>query len=83
VDVRRPGEWQSGHIAQAVLLPLNELEARAEALDRERPVVAMCAGGYRSAIATSVLERLGFRKITNVVGGMAAWNAAKLEVSTQ
>ena len=43
----------------------------------------MCAGGYRSAIATSVLERLGFRKITNVVGGMAAWNAAKLEVSTQ
>jgi glyoxylase-like metal-dependent hydrolase (beta-lactamase superfamily II)/rhodanese-related sulfurtransferase len=83
VDVRRPGEWQGGHIAQAVLLPLHELEARAEALDREKPVVALCAGGYRSAIATSVLERLGFRKITNVVGGMAAWNAAKLEVSTQ
>ncbi|HVQ54942.1 MAG TPA: MBL fold metallo-hydrolase [Thermoanaerobaculia bacterium] len=83
VDVRRPGEWQSGHIAQAVSLPLHELEARAEMLDRERPVAAMCAGGYRSAIATSVLERLGFRKVTNVVGGMAAWNAAKLEVSTQ
>ncbi len=83
VDVRRPGEWETGHIAQAVSLPLHELEARAGALDRERPVAAMCAGGYRSAIATSVLERLGFRRVTNVVGGMAAWNAAKLEVSTQ
>jgi hydroxyacylglutathione hydrolase len=83
VDVRRPGEWQTGHIAEAVSAPLHELEARAEVLDRERPIAAMCAGGYRSAIATSMLERLGFRKITNVVGGMAAWNAAKFEVSTQ
>lgn len=83
VDVRRPAEWQTGHIAQAVSAPLHELEARAEGLDRARPIAAMCAGGYRSAIATSMLERLGFRKITNVVGGMAAWNAAKLEVSTQ
>lgn len=83
VDVRRPGEWQTGHIADAVSVPLHELEERAESLDRERPIAAMCAGGYRSAIATSVLERLGFRKVTNVVGGMAAWNAAKLDVSTQ
>ncbi len=83
VDVRRPGEWETGHIAQAVSAPLHELEARAESFDRERPVAAMCAGGYRSAIATSMLERLGFRKVTNVVGGMAAWNAAKLKVSTQ
>ena len=83
VDVRRPGEWQGGHIAQAISVPLHELEARAEILDRERPIAAMCAGGYRSAIATSMLERLGFQKVTNVVGGMAAWNAAKLEVSTQ
>ena len=83
VDVRRPGEWQTGHIAQALSMPLHELAVRTEALDRERPIAAMCAGGYRSAIATSVLERLGFRKITNVVGGMAAWNAAKFEVSQQ
>jgi glyoxylase-like metal-dependent hydrolase (beta-lactamase superfamily II) len=83
VDVRRPAEWQTGHIARAVSAPLHELETRAEALDRDRPVAAMCAGGYRSAIATSMLERLGFRKITNVVGGMAAWNAAKLDVTTQ
>ena len=83
VDVRRPGEWQTGHIAEAVSVPLHELAARAEGFDRDTPVAAMCAGGYRSAIATSVLERLGFRKVTNVVGGMAAWNAAKLQVTTQ
>ncbi len=83
VDVRRPGEWQTGHIAQAVSLPLHELAARAGVLDRDRPIAAMCAGGYRSAIAASVLERLGFRRVTNVVGGMAAWSAAKFEVSTQ
>ena len=83
LDVRRPGEWQAGHIAQAVSMPLHELAERAAALDRERPVAAMCAGGYRSSIATSVLERLGFRKIVNIVGGMAAWNAARYEISKQ
>jgi hydroxyacylglutathione hydrolase len=83
VDVRRPGEWQAGHIAQAVSIPLHELAARAAGLDRDRPMSTMCAGGYRSSIATSVLERLGFHKITNVVGGMAAWDAARLNVTSQ
>ena len=83
VDVRRPAEWQAGHIAQAVSMPLHELAERAASLDRDRPVAAICAGGYRSSIATSVLERLGFRKVINVVGGMAAWNAAKYEVGTR
>jgi hydroxyacylglutathione hydrolase len=80
LDVRRPGEWSAGHIAGAVHLPLHELEKRAASLDRERPVAIICASGYRSSIATSVLERLGFRGFANVVGGMNAWNAAKYEV---
>ena len=79
VDVRRPGEWSSGHIAQARHVPLHELAARLQELDSTRPVTAICAGGYRSSMATSVLERKGFRGITNVVGGMSAWNAAHLE----
>ena len=53
VDVRRPAEWQTGHIPQAGRVPLHELSARAGSLDRERPVAAICAGGYRSSIATS------------------------------
>jgi glyoxylase-like metal-dependent hydrolase (beta-lactamase superfamily II)/rhodanese-related sulfurtransferase len=79
VDVRRPGEWNTGHIANANHIPLHELSARASELDSSRPVTAICAGGYRSSMATSVLENKGFRGITNVVGGMSAWNAAHLE----
>jgi rhodanese-related sulfurtransferase len=41
----------------------------------------VCAGGFRSSIGTSVLEREGFTKVTNVVGGMGAWRTANLEVS--
>ena len=73
VDVRRPPEWQSGHIADAAHVPLNELPQRAGELDRDGPLALVCAGGYRSSIATSLLERRGFRRIANVVGGMAAW----------
>jgi hydroxyacylglutathione hydrolase len=80
VDVRRPSEWQTGHIGRAVSMPLHRLAELSASLDRGRPVAAICAGGYRSSIATSVLERLGFEKVINVVGGMAAWRGAKFEV---
>jgi len=79
VDVRRPMEWKAGHIPEARHLPLNDLPTRASELDRSAPVTAICAGGYRSSIATSLLEQQGFRKITNVVGGMSAWESAKLQ----
>ena len=82
VDVRRPPEWKDGHIRQAAWMPLDRLSELAKTLDTKRPVAAICAGGYRSSIATSVLERIGFQKITNVVGGMAAWTGAKHETVT-
>ena len=80
VDVRRPPEWNGGHIAGALAMPLHQLAELAPALDRTRPFAAICAGGYRSSIATSVLERLGFLRVINVVGGMGAWAAAKYEM---
>lgn len=80
LDVRRPGEWTSGHIKQAVHIPLNKLRENAGHLDPEKPITAICAGGYRSSAATSVLEQQGFLQITNVVGGMNAWTKANLEV---
>jgi glyoxylase-like metal-dependent hydrolase (beta-lactamase superfamily II)/rhodanese-related sulfurtransferase len=83
IDVRRPMEWQSGHIAEARHVPLNELPSRAGEIEKAEPLALVCAGGYRSSIATSVLERQGFRRLTNVVGGMTAWGTAGLEtVST-
>jgi hydroxyacylglutathione hydrolase len=83
LDVRRPAEWEEGHIAQARHLPLNELPSGVPGLAKERAVTAICAGGYRSSIATSLLEQQGFSHITNVVGGMAAWNNAKLQTVAQ
>ena len=81
VDVRRPGEWQAGHIPNALNLPLNTLADDAAALPKGQPLAVICAGGFRSSIATSILEQQGFTKVTNVVGGMAAWQNANLEVA--
>jgi glyoxylase-like metal-dependent hydrolase (beta-lactamase superfamily II)/3-mercaptopyruvate sulfurtransferase SseA len=73
LDVRRPLEWQAGHIPAAIHIPLHELSQKGDTLDKEARVAVICAGGYRSSIATSVLERLGFKQVTNVIGGMAAY----------
>ena len=81
LDVRRPLEFQAGHVPGAVHLPLHELEKKAPSLDRNKPVAIICASGYRSSIATSVLERLGFHRFSNVVGGMNAWYAARYDTA--
>jgi len=82
VDVRRPAEWRAGHIPGAVHIPLNHLEERGASIDRDRSYAIVCAGGYRSSIAAGILERLGFRRVTNVVGGMSAWTSAELPLDT-
>jgi hydroxyacylglutathione hydrolase len=84
LDVRRPGEVETGRISGSRTIPLHELASagtRLDVFDRTAPLAAICAGGYRSAIATSVLERAGFLRVANVVGGMAAWTGAGLETS--
>jgi hydroxyacylglutathione hydrolase len=81
LDVRRPGEWTAGHIAEARHLPLHELASRACELEKNRPASLICASGYRSSIATSLLEQAGFKHVTNVVGGMNAWSSARLKTS--
>jgi hydroxyacylglutathione hydrolase len=79
LDVRRSAEVDSGRIEGSVSFPLARLASRAEeldGLDRCGALAAICAGAYRSSIATSLLERHGFTRIANVVGGMAAWTGA-------
>jgi rhodanese-related sulfurtransferase/glyoxylase-like metal-dependent hydrolase (beta-lactamase superfamily II) len=83
LDVRRPGEWQGGHIPGARHLPLDKLPALAETLTKNQPLAVICAGGFRSSIATSLLEQRGFDRITNVIGGMGAWKAGGLETVAQ
>jgi len=82
LDVRRPGEFASGHVPGALSAPLHELAKRASSLDKTRPIAVICASGYRSSTATSLLERLGFPRATNVVGGMNAWNASGYDTTT-
>jgi hydroxyacylglutathione hydrolase len=76
VDVRRSGEFASGHVPGAVHLPLDRLETALSGLDAKKPTVAICAGGYRSSIGAALLRRAGFTDVYNVVGGTSAWLAA-------
>src|SRR5262249_18280674 len=55
LDVRRPPEWQSGHIQQAIHHPLNHLQETAEKLNKDAATAIICAGGFRSSIASSIL----------------------------
>ena len=82
VDVRRPGEYAAGHVPGAESRPLDRLEQDIDGLDASRPTAVICAGGYRSSAATSLLRRRGFRDLANVVGGTGAWVAAGYEVET-
>ncbi|MFN2492685.1 MAG: rhodanese-like domain-containing protein [Pyrinomonadaceae bacterium] len=75
VDVRRPAEYQSGHVPRAVHLPLSHLTRTTSTvtLEPSKPTAVICAGGYRSSAATSILERQGFSDLLNVTGGTTAW----------
>jgi len=81
IDVRRPVEWDSGHIASATSMPLNHLSESARSLNPDAKIAVLCAGGYRSSAACSVLEQSGFRNLSNVVGGMTAWKNARLSTA--
>ena len=82
LDVRAPGEREQKRIGGSVSMPLNHLGERLSELPADRPILVYCAGGYRSAIAASLLERHGFRQVSEIAGGIAAWEAAKLPMET-
>ncbi len=81
LDVRRTPEWKSFHAEGAIHIPLAQLAARASELDSSAEWAVTCAGGYRSAIAASVLERAGFKRVVNAAGGMDAYRRAGLPVT--
>jgi rhodanese-related sulfurtransferase len=80
VDVRSEKEWSARHILDSVNIPLNRLSERAHEIPENRPVVVHCEGGYRSAIAASLLARVGRADVFDMVGGYNAWAASKLPV---
>ena len=81
VDVRSPRERQEKFIAGSLNLPLNHLPEGLAALPKDRPVLVYCAGGYRSSIASSLLQRANFSPVAEIAGGLAAWDSAHLPTS--
>jgi rhodanese-related sulfurtransferase len=77
LDVREPQEYAGplGHIPGATLVPLGQLGARVKELAKERPIVAVCRAGGRSARATAILKSAGFANVANLAGGMLRWRA--------
>lgn len=76
LDVRTPAEFvQDGRIAQATLIPLQELEQRLSELPTDKPIVCICRSGNRSSVACNLLKERGYQAI-NVTGGMNEWKAA-------
>jgi hydroxyacylglutathione hydrolase len=81
IDVRAPSEREQKSVTGSFALPLNHLADRAQELPKDRPLIVFCAGGYRSSIAASLLQRLGFDRVSEIAGGIAAWEAAQLPIA--
>ncbi len=81
VDVREPWEFFSGHIPEALLIPLGQLSARLAELDPSRPTAVVCASGNRSQSAAALLGQQGFQKVYNLVDGMHGWQMAGFKIS--
>jgi len=82
VDVRSSREREQKFIAGSLGMPLNHLLENVGMLPKDRPLLIYCAGGYRSSIAASLLQRNGFERVSEIAGGLAGWEAAKLPVET-
>jgi hydroxyacylglutathione hydrolase len=82
LDVRTPREREQKHIGGSISMPLNHLAERVKELPANRPLLVHCAGGYRSSIAASLLQRDGFTDVSEIAGGITAWEAAMLPVET-
>ena len=82
IDVRAPRERDQKHIAGSLGMPLNHLVQNLEKMSRDHPLLVYCAGGYRSSIAASLLQRAGFQRVSEIAGGIAGWEAAKLPVQS-
>ena len=82
LDVRSMNEFKGGHILNAENVPLNGLNNSMKSIEKHKnkPVIAVCRSGSRSASACSILRKAGFEKVHNLRGGMLAWESANLPV---
>ena len=74
IDVREPNEYTYARIPGAVLKPLGGIYQWAQELDKDQEYVLYCHTGSRSWQATYMLERMGFKKVINLSGGIDSWS---------
>jgi glyoxylase-like metal-dependent hydrolase (beta-lactamase superfamily II)/rhodanese-related sulfurtransferase len=82
IDVREPEEYDGplGRIPGAISIPLGTLAARAPEIAKDRPAIAVCRAGGRSAQATTILRKAGLERVANLAGGMLRWRAQHLVI---
>jgi rhodanese-related sulfurtransferase len=82
IDVREDHEWQAGHLPGAQHLGKGILERDVEKRfpDPATPLVLYCGGGYRSALAADVLQKMGYTRVLSLAGGYRGWCEAGLPV---
>ncbi|MDT3762937.1 rhodanese-like domain-containing protein [Priestia filamentosa] len=73
IDVRTPSEFRTKHIKGFQNIPLAELRQQSHHLSKEREVFVICQSGMRSAKGSRLLTKLGFKRVTNIKGGMNTW----------
>jgi rhodanese-related sulfurtransferase len=74
LDVREPWEYEKARIEGATLVPMRELPSRIGQIDEDKEVVAICHHGGRSMQVAMFLEKQGFKRVHNLVGGIDAWS---------
>ena len=79
-DVREPDEWQAAHVAESTLIPLDSVLERLSEFPKERDIILICRSGRRSGLAQESLRLHGFDRVSNVTGGILAWQEAGLPV---
>jgi rhodanese-related sulfurtransferase len=70
LDVRTPSEFKQNHLKGAKNIPLNDLNKQETGFQKDQNLVVHCKGGYRSTIACSILQKNGFSKVINLLGGL-------------
>jgi rhodanese-related sulfurtransferase len=83
LDVREPEEYDTAHVPGAINIPQAELASRLDRIPRDRPLYAICQGGFRSRRAAQFLRQVGFESVVNVDGGTSEWMEAGKAITVE
>ena len=85
VDVREDNEWEKGHAAGAIHLGKGIIERDVERTipDRDSEIILYCGGGYRSALATDALQKMGYTNVISMDGGWKRWVELEYPIETE